>query len=102
MKKIISYFIKYHVAVNVIVLAFFVFGFIGVRSIKSSFFPLVDATNIQIIVSYPGASPQEIEEGIILKVEESLKGLEGVDRVTSTSSKIYTVKGSIPTGKEET
>lgn len=85
MKKIISYFIKYSVAVNVIVLAFFVFGIIGALSIKSSFFPLVPAKNIQIVVTYPGASPQEIEEGVILKVEENLKGLEGVDRVTSTS-----------------
>ena len=85
MKKIISYFIKYDVAVNVIVLAFFIFGIIGALSIKSSFFPLVDAKNIQVIISYPGASPQEIEEGVVLKIEENLKGLEGVDRVTSTS-----------------
>ncbi len=86
MKKIISYFIKYDVAVNVIVLAFFVFGIVGVLSIKSSFFPLVDAKNIQVIITYPGASPQEIEEGVILKIEENLKGLEGVDRITSTAS----------------
>ncbi len=85
MKKIISYFIKYDVAVNIIVLAFFIFGIIGALSIKSSFFPLVDAKNIQIVIAYPGASPQEIEEGVILKIEENLKGLEGVDRVTSTA-----------------
>ena len=85
MKKIISYFIKYDVAVNVIVLAFFIFGIVGALSIKSSFFPLVDAKNIQIVITYPGASPQEIEEGVVLKIEENLKGLQGVDRVTSTS-----------------
>lgn len=86
MRKVIAYFIKYHVAVNVIVLAIFIFGIVGVLSLKSSFFPLVDSTIISINVAYPGASPQEIEEGVVLKIEDNLKGLEGIDRVTSTSS----------------
>jgi len=38
-----------------------------------------------ISVVYPGASPQEIEEGVVLKIEDNLKGLQGIDRVTSTS-----------------
>ncbi|WP_438710997.1 efflux RND transporter permease subunit [Aquimarina muelleri] len=85
MRKIITFFIKYHVAVNVILLAILVFGVIGVFSLKSSFFPLIDSKNINITITYPGASPQEIEEGIVLKIEDNLKGLDGVDRVTSTS-----------------
>lgn len=86
MRKVISYFIRYHVAVNVLILAFFVFGAVGVLSLKSSFFPLVDSKIINITITYPGASPLEIEEGIVLKIEDNLKGLQGVDRVTSTSS----------------
>lgn len=85
MRTIIAYFIRYHVAVNVIVLAFLIFGVAGALSLKSSFFPLTDSQNISINVAYPGASPQEIEEGIVLKIEDNLKGLEGVERVTSTS-----------------
>ena len=85
MRNLISYFIKYHVAVNVIVLAFLLFGVAGAFSLKSSFFPLVDSKNISISVFYPGASPQEVEEGIVLKIEDNLKGLNGIDRVTSTS-----------------
>ncbi len=65
MKKIISYFIKFSVAVNVTILAFIVFGFAGVLSMKSSFFPLTDSQNISINLTYPGASPQEMEEGIV-------------------------------------
>ncbi len=83
MRKIISYFIKYHVAVDVFILAFFVFGIVGMLSLKSSFFPLVESKNISINITYPGASPQEVEEGIVLKIEDNLKGLQGVDRVTS-------------------
>jgi len=85
MRKIIAYFIKYHVAVNVFILAFVVFGIVGMLSLKSSFFPLVDSKIITIQIAYPGASPQEIEEGIVLQIEDNLKGLKGVDRVTSTS-----------------
>ena len=85
MKKIISYFIKYHVAVNVIILAVVIFGYLGTKSMKSSFFPLTDSRFINISVVYPGASPQEMEEGIILKIEDNLKGIVGIDRVTSVS-----------------
>ena len=85
MRNVIAYFIKYHVAVNVIIIAFAIFGVMGAFSLKSSFFPLTDSKNVFINITYPGASPQEVEEGIVLKIEDNLKGLEGVDRVTSTS-----------------
>ena len=85
MKKIISYFIKYPVAVNVMILAFLAFGTIGALSMKSSFFPLVDSQLIRINLTYPGASPAEMEEGVVLKIEDNLKGIVGVDRVTSVS-----------------
>ncbi|WP_340064743.1 efflux RND transporter permease subunit [Ascidiimonas aurantiaca] len=86
MRKILSYFIKYHVAVNVVILAFAIFGVVGMLSLKSSFFPLVESRIININITYPGASPMEIEEGVVLKIEENLKGLEGIERVTSTAS----------------
>ncbi len=85
MKKLISYFIKFPVAVNVIIIAFIVFGFIGARSILSSYFPLTDSKLIRINLFYPGASPAEMEEGIVLKIEDNLKGTVGIDRVTSVS-----------------
>lgn len=85
MRKLIAYFIKYHVAVNIFLLGFLVFGILGIMSLKSSFFPLVESKIININVTYPGASPQEIEEGIVLKIEDNLKGLKGIDRVTSIS-----------------
>ncbi len=85
MKKVIEYFIKYEVAVNIVIIAFVLFGLIGAFSLRSSFFPLSESKNILISVVYPGASPQEIEEGVVLKIEDNLKGLQGIDRVTSTS-----------------
>ena len=85
MRKIISYFIKYPVAVNVVIIAFLAFGTVGALSMKSSFFPLVDSQLIRINLAYPGASPAEMEEGVVLKIEDNLKGIVGVERVTSVS-----------------
>ncbi|MDR5591634.1 efflux RND transporter permease subunit [Christiangramia sp. SM2212] len=85
MRKIISYFIKYHVAVNVMIIAFLIFGVVGMLRMQSSFFPLIESEIININVTYPGAAPEEIEEGIVLKIEDNLKGLVGVERVTSVS-----------------
>lgn len=85
MRKLISYFIKYPVAVNVVILAFIGFGIVGTLSLKSSYFPLSETQIININLTYPGSSPQEMEEGIVLKIEDNLKGLVGIDRVTSVS-----------------
>lgn len=85
MRRLIAYFIKYSVAVNVLLLGFLLFGVFGMLQLKSSYLPLQDPKNISIDITYPGAAPQEIEEGIILKIEDNLKGLKGIDRVTSTA-----------------
>ena len=68
-----------------VILAFLIFGVIGILKLKSSFFPLLEAEIISINIAYPGAAPQEIEEGVVLKIEDNLKGLIGVERVTSVS-----------------
>lgn len=86
MKSIITHFIKFPVAVNVIILAIVVLGTFGMLSLKSSFFPLQDSKFIDITISYPGASPQEMEEGVVLKIEDNLRGIVGIDRFTSASS----------------
>jgi len=50
-------------------------------------FPEFDPQRINIQVTYPGASPEEIEETIVKKIEQNLKGTSGIDRTTSVSSK---------------
>lgn len=86
MRKIIEHFIKYPVAANAIILGFVVLGTVGMLTLRSSFFPLNESRIVNISVVYPGASPQEMEEGIVLKIEDNLRGLIGIDRFTSTSS----------------
>ncbi len=86
MKEMIAKFIRYPVLGNVIVLTMLVFGYFGLSSLKTTFFPQMPSKVIIIQTFYPGASPKEIEEGIILKIEDNLKGITGIDRVTSVSS----------------
>lgn len=85
MKKIIAYFIKFPLAVNLLMALVFLFGLIALAGIQKNFFPNVPQRNIYVDILYPGASPEEIEEGAILKIEENIKGLSGMERVTSVS-----------------
>lgn len=89
MRKIIIHFIKYPVVVSVVIVGFVILGLMGASSLKSSYFPLNESRKINITVNYPGASPAEMEEGIVLKIEDNLKGLVGIDRFTSTSSENF-------------
>ena len=85
MKKLIAYFIKFPLAVNLLMAMVFLFGVIALMNTQKNFFPNVPTRNIYVDIVYPGASPQEVEEGAILKIEENVKGLEGMERITSVS-----------------
>ncbi|MFO7613368.1 MAG: efflux RND transporter permease subunit, partial [Bacteroidales bacterium] len=54
-------------------------------NIKQEVFPDFETDQVQITVVYPGASPQEVEKGIIQAIEEAISGLEGFDEVRSTA-----------------
>ncbi|MCT4625334.1 MAG: efflux RND transporter permease subunit, partial [Schleiferiaceae bacterium] len=86
MKKLIEFFIKYPIGVNTLLFGIFAFGYLGYKTMSTTFFPVVESRNISIQAVYPGASPEEVEEGIVSKVEENLKGLTGIERFTSVSS----------------
>ena len=86
MKGIIAYFLRYPVLGNLVLILTLLFGFVGMSGLRSTMFPEAKSKIILVQVVYPGASPQEIEEGIILKIEDNLKGLTGVERVSSVSN----------------
>ncbi len=86
MRKFLGFFIKYPITVNVMLFAFIIFGAVAWNSLNSTFFPLIPERFVIITAVYPGASPEEIEEGVVQKIEENLKGVSGIDRFTSTST----------------
>ena len=85
MRNFIDYFIRNEIAANLLMVGLLLLGVFGMLNMKSTFFPETESRIITIQAVYPGASPEEVEEGIINKIEENLKGLTGVERYTSTS-----------------
>jgi len=71
------------VAANILMLIFIVGGLYSATKLKQEFLPDVELDLVRVTVPYPGASPEEVEQGIILAVEEAVRGLEGIDEVTS-------------------
>jgi multidrug efflux pump subunit AcrB len=85
MKSIIQYFIKYSTAGNVLILLILFMGMLGFSSLRSTRMPQIDPGVINISSVYPGASPEEVERGIVLKIEQSLQGVSGINKLTSVS-----------------
>ncbi len=86
MKSIINFFLRNNVAANLLMVFIFIMGIVGLLQIKTTFFPEQPSKLINIQVIYPGASPEEMEEGVTTKIEENLIGIKGLKRSTSTSS----------------
>ena len=73
------------VAANLIMFICLVGGFIMSTQIKQEVFPEFESDIVTVTVAYPGASPEEVEKGIVLAIEERVTGLDGVKKVTSSS-----------------
>ncbi len=74
------------VAANLIMLTCLIGGFIAMQKIKKEVFPEIELDVVTVSVSYPGASPEEIESGILLVLEETVRSVEGVDEITSNAN----------------
>ena len=86
MRKLITYFVKYPIVANIVIGVTLIGGILAFVSTKKAFLPDLEVQNISISVAYPGASPEEMEEGVTLKIEEAIKNIAGIDEITSTSS----------------
>jgi len=86
MRSAVKWMAGNHVAANLLMMIFLVGGFIKLLSIKQEVFPEIALDMIQVNVIYPGAGPEEVEEGIILKVEDNLTSLDGIKEIKSTAS----------------
>ncbi|MBI3133777.1 MAG: efflux RND transporter permease subunit [Bacteroidetes bacterium] len=86
MRNLIRYFIKYPIYANAFIFVITLFGIYSMFSMNKSFFPELDPRRVMINVMYPGASPEEMEEGITIKIEQALRGISGVEQINSTSS----------------
>ncbi len=81
----IAWMARHPVAANLLMLTLLLGGLFRASSIKQEVFPDFDLDTVSVTVPYPGAGPEEVEQGIILAVEEAVRGLEGVKEVLSTA-----------------
>lgn len=84
----LAWFAQNSVAANMVMLVLMVGGLLMVLGggITQEVFPEVDLDTVIVEVPYPGASPEEVEQGVILAIEEAVRGLDGVKEVTSIAA----------------
>jgi len=84
-KTLVTLAAKHPVFANLLMAVVLVGGFYGFTHMRAEVFPDVSTEQVQITYPYPAASAEEVESGVILRVEEALEGLEGVEDVLSVS-----------------
>ncbi|MFC2114821.1 efflux RND transporter permease subunit, partial [Bacteroidota bacterium] len=85
MKRIIQFFVNFPIWERIIVVVVLLLGFYSLTNMGTSFFPENDPRIVSIQLIYPGAAPEEIEEGAVLKIENKLRGIAGIERISSES-----------------
>jgi len=86
MKGIIRWFAENAVAANLLMILLLVGGLVSLTAIAQKPFPDIDVEIVQVSVEYLGAAPEEVEEGVCVRIEEEINGIEGVERITSTAT----------------
>ncbi|AZN33029.1 efflux RND transporter permease subunit [Pseudoalteromonas sp. Xi13] len=88
-KGLIAWFARNPVAANLIMIFILIGGLLTALTIRKQAFPQFESNWVSIEAVYPGAAPQEVEEGITIKIEENLEGTEGIKRLITYSNRGY-------------
>ena len=83
---ILAWFARNSVAANLLMWVLLIGGLFSTVLINKEVFPSFELNLLNISVAYPGAAPQEIEEGINIKIEEAIQDINGIKKVTSVAS----------------
>ncbi len=86
LERFISYFVSRHILTNLLFIIILVGGILSWPNIKKEELPDVTFDRVRISATYPGATAEEVEHFVTREIEEGLDGLDGIYRITSTSS----------------
>ena len=78
---LIGWFATNHVAANLLMIFIISAGLYSVFSIKKESFPNFSFDIVNVVVPYPGAGPEEVEEGIVVKIEQAVDDIVGVREI---------------------
>lgn len=84
-KGIISYMARNPIAANLLMILLIGGGVWSMYTVQKEVFPQFQLDIVNVSVVYPGSSPAEVEQGILLPVEEAIRGVQGIKEVTSTA-----------------
>jgi len=87
----VSWFARNTVAANLLMVIAFIGGVLGFNSMERELFPVVPVAGASITMTWNGASPQDVEEQIITRIEESVADIDGLDRITSIARESFAV-----------
>ena len=85
MRTILQFLVNRPLIINMISFFLLALGLFAMVEINREAFPNVNLDRIQIDFSYPGATPEEVERLIVTPIEQQLKSVSGIDKMTSTS-----------------
>ncbi|WP_051275272.1 efflux RND transporter permease subunit [Aestuariibacter salexigens] len=85
-RGVIAWFARNSVAANLLMWIIIVGGVFAAFTIQKQVFPNFEFNQITVRVPYLGAAPQEVEEGVVLKIEEAIKDLDGIKKITSLAN----------------
>ena len=86
MNRAIVWMIRNGVTTNLLMVFLLAAGVIGAGSLRQQVFPEFSPDVISVSVPYPGATPVEVEEGVIIPIEARLESLDEIDEITATAS----------------
>ncbi|WP_300318665.1 efflux RND transporter permease subunit [Idiomarina sp.] len=84
-KGIIAWFANNPVAANLLMIVILVAGTLSVFTVRKQMFPEIELNIISIQVPFPGAAPQEVEQGVIMLIEDAIEDVDGIEEMTSQS-----------------
>jgi len=81
----IAWFAQNAVAANLLAAMIIAGGLTAVFQLPQKTFPDIDIEMIRITVEYLGAAPEEVEEGVCIRIEEEIEGIDGIDKIRSSA-----------------
>ena len=81
----IAYMARNSIAANLLMVILIGAGVWTMYNIQKEVFPDFQLDIVEVNVVYPGAAPTEVEQGILLPVEEAVRGVQGIKEITSTA-----------------
>ncbi len=85
-RGVISWFAQNGVAANLVMIVIVIAGLVTVAGVKKEIFPEFATDMVRISVAYRGAAPEEVEEGVCVRIEEAIQDLDGIEQIRSMAA----------------